>query len=119
MHVCVCLLMKGSVSFDPNSAKFTQKIDECSGCVNSYIRPKTVQNCLKNLFQWFLNFFASRPPLHCFLPRPPPLQYIMYGSQPLILELGQMFQGQGQKSRSRSYLVWLFINLNTNQLLSL
>ena len=29
--MCVCLLMKGSVSFDPDKAKFTQNIDECSG----------------------------------------------------------------------------------------
>ena len=27
--------MKGSVGFDPNNAKFTQKIDECSGRVNA------------------------------------------------------------------------------------
>ena len=27
--------MKGSVNFDPNNAKFTQKIHECTGCVNT------------------------------------------------------------------------------------
>ena len=37
-HV-VCLLMKGSLSFDLSNAKFTQNIHECTGCVNSYIRP--------------------------------------------------------------------------------
>ena len=29
----VCLLMKGSISFDPNNAKFTQKIGECTRTV--------------------------------------------------------------------------------------
>ena len=48
--VCVCLLKKGSISFDPNNAKFSQKINECSGHVNRCIRPKTVQNWLKNDF---------------------------------------------------------------------
>ena len=52
MYVCVfvCLLMKGSVSSDPNNGKFTQKIDERSGHVNSYIPPKTVKKQLKNQF---------------------------------------------------------------------
>ena len=55
MCVCVfvCLLMKGSVSFDPNNAKFTKKkkkkkkkINECMGRV--IIQLKTVQDWLKN-----------------------------------------------------------------------
>ena len=50
LYACVCLLMKGFVSFDPNNAKFTQKTDECSGRVMHYIPPKTVQNWLKNQF---------------------------------------------------------------------
>ena len=33
MYVFVCLLMKGSISFDPNNAKFTQKIDKCTRSV--------------------------------------------------------------------------------------
>ena len=49
MYVCMCvwMLMKGSVSFDPNNAIFTQNIHEGTGRVNSYIRPKSVQNWLK------------------------------------------------------------------------
>ena len=47
----VWMLMKGSLSFDPNNAKFTQNIHECTRCVNSYIRPKSVQNWLKNQFK--------------------------------------------------------------------
>ena len=41
LYVCVfvCLLMKGSFSFDPNDAKFTQKIDEWSGRAVHYILP--------------------------------------------------------------------------------
>ena len=35
--MCACLLMKGSISFDPNDAKVTQKIHECVGRVNGYI----------------------------------------------------------------------------------
>ena len=41
--------MKGSASFDPNNAKFTQNVHECTGRVNSYIRPKSVQNWLENI----------------------------------------------------------------------
>ena len=39
LYVCVFvwMLMKGSVSFNPNDAKFTQRIDEYTGHVNSYI----------------------------------------------------------------------------------
>ena len=54
MYVCmyvwlfVCLLMKGSISFDPNNAKFTQKIHECMGHVINYIWLKTVHNRVKN-----------------------------------------------------------------------
>ena len=33
----ICLLMKGSISFDPNNAIFTQNIHEGKGCVNRYI----------------------------------------------------------------------------------
>ena len=50
-YVCVfVLLMKGSISFDPNNAKFTQKIDEYSERVMHYIPPKMVQNWLKDQF---------------------------------------------------------------------
>ena len=56
LYACmrVCLLMKGSVSFDLNNTKFTQKIDECSGCVIHYILLKTMQNWLKkiNSLKW-------------------------------------------------------------------
>ena len=49
MYVCMCvwMLMKGSVSFDPNNAIFIQNIHEGTGLVNSYIQPKLVQNWLK------------------------------------------------------------------------
>ena len=36
----VWMLMKGSVSFDPNNAIFTQNIHEGMGRVNNYIQPK-------------------------------------------------------------------------------
>ena len=48
--VCVCLLKKAPsvlIQITPNSHK---KINECSGHVNRCIRPKTVQNWLKNNF---------------------------------------------------------------------
>ena len=48
MYVFVCY-KKSSVTFDPNNAKFTQKIDDCGGWVINFIRPKTVQNWLKIL----------------------------------------------------------------------
>ena len=50
MHVFACFLTKGPASFDPNNAKFTQKMDECLGLVMLYIPQKTVQNWLKNQF---------------------------------------------------------------------
>ena len=59
MHVCIyvcmysmyaCLLMKGSLSFAPNNAKFTQNFHEGTGHVNRYIRSKSVQIYLKNQF---------------------------------------------------------------------
>ena len=31
--------MKGSISFNPNNAKFTQKIDECTGSVIATLLP--------------------------------------------------------------------------------
>ena len=43
--------MKCSVSFDPNDAIFAQNFHEGMGCVNSCIRPKLVQNWLKNQFK--------------------------------------------------------------------
>ena len=48
MYVFVCY-KKGSITFDANNAKFTQKIDDCGGWVINFIRPKTVQNWLKIL----------------------------------------------------------------------
>ena len=45
----VCLLMKGSVIFYPNNDKFTKNIHEGTARVNSYIRPKSVQNWLKKI----------------------------------------------------------------------
>ena len=50
MYVFVCLSMKSSVSFDPNNAKFTQKIDVCTGRVMHYIRLKKIQNWMKKQF---------------------------------------------------------------------
>ena len=52
LYVCmyVRLLMKGSLSFDPNNAKFTQNIHESTRHVNSCIRQKSVQNWLKSQF---------------------------------------------------------------------
>ena len=46
MYVCMydCWLMKGSLSFDPNNAKFTQNIHEYTERVNNYNRLKLVQN---------------------------------------------------------------------------
>ena len=35
---------KGSITFDPNNATFTQKIDDCMGRVIDVIRPKKAQN---------------------------------------------------------------------------
>ena len=63
--MCVCLLMKGSISFDPNNAKLTLKIHDCSGRVNSYIGPKTVLNWLKNHFfkKWYV---AMKSRTTCF-----------------------------------------------------
>ena len=52
MYVCVYLFVcykKGSISFEPNIAKFTQKIDGCTGWVINFIRLKMVQNWLKIL----------------------------------------------------------------------
>ena len=46
MFVCY---KKSSVTFDPNNAKFTQKIDDCEGWVINFIQPKTVQNWLEKL----------------------------------------------------------------------
>ena len=45
MYLCmyVCLLIKDSVTFDPHKTRFTQNIREGTGCVNSYIRPKSVK----------------------------------------------------------------------------
>ena len=44
MYVCLFVCFKkGSISFDPNNAKFTQKIDDCMGRVINFIRPKTMQ----------------------------------------------------------------------------
>ena len=39
LYACmyVCLLMKGSLSFDPNNAKFTQNIHDHTGHVKRYI----------------------------------------------------------------------------------
>ena len=48
LYVCVCLLMKSSVIFYPDNDKFTQKIHEYAGRVINYIRPKMVENWLKN-----------------------------------------------------------------------
>ena len=48
MYMFVCY-KKGSVTFDPNSAKFTQKIDDCGGWVINFIRPKTVLGPCKKL----------------------------------------------------------------------
>ena len=39
MYVFVCY-KKSSVTFDPNNAKFTQKIDDCGGWVINFIQPK-------------------------------------------------------------------------------
>ena len=48
MYVCVCLFVNERLrQFLPNNAKFTQRIDECSGRVMLYIPSKTVQICLK------------------------------------------------------------------------
>ena len=59
--------MKGSISFDPNDAKFTQKINECVGRVMHYIRPKTVQNWLKNQFFFFIKeLVAMKLHTKCF-----------------------------------------------------
>ena len=44
LYVCMCLFVcykKGPVTFDPNTATFTQKIDDCMGRVPNFIRPKT------------------------------------------------------------------------------
>ena len=43
MYMHVCLFMKGSLSFDPNNAKFTQNIHEGMAHVKRYIGPKSVQ----------------------------------------------------------------------------
>ena len=43
----VRLLMKGSISFDPNNAKFTQKLNARMENVINYIQPKMVLNWLK------------------------------------------------------------------------
>ena len=52
MYVCCLfvLLVKCSISFDPNNAKFTQKINVFMGRVMHYIRLKKVQNWMKNQF---------------------------------------------------------------------
>ena len=42
--------MKGFVSFDPNNVLLTQNIHENMGRAINYIRPKSVQNWLKNPF---------------------------------------------------------------------
>ena len=40
MFVCMCVCYKkGSVTLDPNKAKFTQKIDNCIGRVVNFIQP--------------------------------------------------------------------------------
>ena len=49
MYVCM-YVNEGSLSFDPNNAKFTQNVHEGTGRVNNYVRPKSVQNWLKNEF---------------------------------------------------------------------
>ena len=46
MYVCICLFVcykKGFITFDPNNATFTQKIDDCTGRIMNFIRLKTVQ----------------------------------------------------------------------------
>ena len=46
MYVFACLFVcykKGSATFDPNNATFTEKINDCMGQVINFIRPKTVQ----------------------------------------------------------------------------
>ena len=47
VRMYACMSMKDSVSFDSNNAIFTQNTHEGTGRVNSYIRPKSVQNWLK------------------------------------------------------------------------
>ena len=47
VFVCVSVwLMKSSISFDPNNAKFAQKIKDSMGRVINVIRPKTVQKLI-------------------------------------------------------------------------
>ena len=51
MHLCVCVCFfvcykKGSITFDPNNATVTQKIDDYMGWVINFIWPKTRWNVL-------------------------------------------------------------------------